>query len=130
MENIKEETISKLNFLEQQIYQIHQQIEIISRNISELGIIKNDLDEIKKSKDSETLSPIGKGIFVKTKIISEELVVDVGQGILLKKDIDSTKKLIGEQINKLKKSQEELEEMLKQIEKEFSSIFLEMKKEK
>ena len=74
------------------------------------------LDEIKTGK--EILTPVGAGIFAKAKLLSEELVVAIGEKNYIKKSIPETKRLIQEQILKLEKAKESLEEEFEKINEE------------
>ena len=71
-------------------------------------------------------APLGKGIFVKAKLISEELNVDVGNGNFVKKSIPETKELIEEQIKKLGQIKEELEHNLEQLGGELTAMMNEI----
>jgi prefoldin alpha subunit len=119
------EMMIKFSIFEQQIRQMQQQIEIIERNILEINALILGLDELKEKEGSEILSPIGKNIFVRTKLLSEDLIVDIGGGNLVKKDIESTKKLIGEQIKKLEKIKEELNFSLENLSNEMTRMIIE-----
>ena len=50
----------------------------------------NSIKGITEKKESETLVPVGTGIFVKTKISSDDkIVLNVGAGVAIEKDKDS-----------------------------------------
>jgi len=118
------EEILKFQAFEQKINQVQAQLNSVEEGIGELKFLEESLEELKGSKDKEILSPIGRGIFIKSKIISEELLVDVGEKNFVKKDIDSAKEMIKKQVEKLKNIQEELNLSLEKIGEE---ITLEMK---
>ena len=129
MENQKEqELMIKLSMYEQQIKQIHQQLQAVEQAIIDIASIDSGLDELKGSKDQELLAPIGRGIFVKTKLISENLIVDIGDKNFVTKDIDSTKKIIKEQMEKLEKAREQLEKILEEINEEMTKSYIEHQK--
>ena len=110
-----QELIMKFGMFEQQIKQTHQQLQAVEQAILDVNSILVGLDELKGSEGKEILAPIGRGIFLKTKLISEDLLVDVGEKNFVTKDIGSTKKIIGEQIEKLEQAREELENSLNEI---------------
>ena len=116
------ELIIKLSIFEQQIKQIQQQLEIIERNILDMNSLEIGLDEFREGEGKEVLSQIGKNIFAKTKLISDELIVNIGDGNLVKKSIEDTKKLIGEQTKKLERIRDELNSALEEINKEMSRM--------
>src|SRR3972149_11247231 len=122
--NSQNELMIKFSMFEQQIRQIQQQLEIIERNIIEMNSIGLGLDEFNGAEGKEILSKKGKNIFVETKLLSEKLIVDIGGGNFVQKDIESTKKLIGEQIRKLEKIRDELNSALGHINQEMTSLII------
>jgi prefoldin alpha subunit len=129
-ENSQNEIMMKLGFFEQQIRPIQQQLEAIEKGIIEMNSLRIGLDEFKGAKDKEILSQIGKNIFVRTKLISDELIVDIGSGNFIKKSIDDTKKLIGEQIKKLDNLKNELNSALEKISEEMTNTIMEAQNKK
>jgi prefoldin alpha subunit len=124
MENEQEqqELLYKFSMFEKQIRELQQQIEAIERGIVDLKSLNFDLDELVGSKDREIFASIGKGLFVKAKLISEDLTVDIGGGNFVKKSIPDTKVLIEEQIEKLRQVKEELENNLQDLDKEIGAM--------
>ncbi len=122
MEKNEQELLFRFSMFEQQIKQLQQQLQAVEQGIIELDSLNHGLDELINGKDKEIFAPIGRGIFVRTKLISEELNVDVGGGNLVKKSIPETKKLIEEQIGKLEQVKEGLENNSRQVEKEMEKI--------
>src|SRR4030042_1922913 len=121
-EQEQQELFFEFSMYEQQIKQLQQQLEAIERGITELTTLNFGLDELVGAKDREIFAPMGKGIFVKAKLISEELNVDIGEGNLVKKSIPETKELIEEQIKKLEQVKEELENNLEELGKEVMNM--------
>ncbi|MCX6746831.1 MAG: prefoldin subunit alpha [Candidatus Pacearchaeota archaeon] len=121
----KEELLMKLGMFEQQIQQLQQQIEAVERGIVELNSLDIGLDELINGKDKEIFASIGRGIFIKAKLISEELNVDVGGGNFVRKTIPETKELIEEQIEKLEDVKKELEHNLEKIGEDFTDMMKE-----
>ena len=80
------------------------------------------MEELKESTGKEIYAPVGKGIFVKAKIFSEDLNVDVGNGNFVKKSIPETKELIEEQIKKLEQVKTEMENNLEELGKEVMNM--------
>lgn len=122
----QDEMMIKFSIFEQQIRQIQQQIEVIERNIIDINSLNFGLDELKGAEGKEILAQIGKNIFVKTKLLSEDLIVDIGGGNFVKKDIESTKKIIGEQIKKLEKIRDELNSALENLSNEMTKMIIEV----
>jgi prefoldin alpha subunit len=124
MEKNQEELMQKLGMYEQQIQQLQQQLEAIEQAIVEMNSLVLGLDGLIGSKEKEILAPIGRGIFVKTKLISEDLTVDVGGKNFVNKSIPETKKLIEDQVIKLEDVKKELNENLEQINQELTTVFM------
>jgi len=122
----QDEMMIKFSIFEQQIRQIQQQIEVIERNIIDINSLSSGLNELKGAEGKEILAQIGKNIFVKTKLLSEDLIVDIGGGNFVKNDIESTKKIIGEQIKKLEKIRDELNSALENLSNEMTKMIIDV----
>lgn len=114
----------KLSVFDQHIRQLHQQLELVEKNILDLNSLDFGIDEIKGSVGKEILGQLGRGIFVKANIISEELIVDVGNKNFVKKSITDTKKIIKEQIEKLYQIEKELKDKIEEIDEEMTELVL------
>ena len=129
MEEPSQEIIFKLNMLEQQSKQLQQQLEAVGQGVVEMNALSSGLSELVGKKGKEIFAPIGRGIFAKAKLESEELNVDVGSGNFVQKSIPETKKIIEEQIKKLQEVKKELEKSLEKIGEEFNKTIMEVQKE-
>ncbi len=118
----EQELLFKFSMFERQINELQQQIASVERGILDLNSLDYGLNELVGSTGKEIFAPLGKGIFVKTKLISEELNVDIGNGNFVKKSIPETKELLGEQIIKLKQVKEELESNLEELGKDITKM--------
>jgi prefoldin alpha subunit len=121
-EQEQQELFYKFSMFEKQIRELQQQIEAIGNGIGELNSLNFGLDELVGNTGKEIYAPLGKGIFVKAKLISEELNVDIGGGNLVKKSIPDTKALIEEQMGKLMQVKKELENNLEEMGREINDI--------
>ena len=130
MEKNSQELLFKISMFEQHIENLRQQLSAIEESLVYLESLDLGLNDIKDSKGKEILASIGKGIFVKAQLLSEELILDVGGKNFVKKDIPETKKIIGEQIKKLQEIKKELEEKLEEINKEMISLLLSAREKK
>lgn len=121
-EEKQQELILSLGVIEQQIQQLYQQVQAVERGIIELSSLNIDLEYLVGKKDSEILAPIGRGIFAKAKLLSEELIVDVGGKRFVSKGIHETKKIISEQIKKLEDVKKELNDSIEATSNEAKKI--------
>lgn len=125
--NSEQELARKFMMFEQQIRLIQEQLQAVEQAIVDLGNMNFGLDELVGKTNSEILSPIGRGIFAKAKLISEELLVDVGGKNFVKKTIPEAKEILKEQIEKLVGIKKELENEMEKINKELTEVFMEHK---
>ena len=117
-EKNQQEILFKLSLIEQQMQNLHSQLQAVEQGIVELETLKIGLEEFNNSKGKEIIAPLGKGIFTKAKIISDKLIVDIGNKNLIKKSVKDTQKLIVEQIGKLREAKKELNENLEATSKD------------
>ena len=90
----KQEILFKLSLFEQQINQLQQQLQSVERGIIDLSSLELELDDLKGSNGKEILAPVGRGIFAKAKLLSEDLIMDVGGKNFVKKNIPETQDVI------------------------------------
>ena len=121
----QQEVMYKLAMFEQQIQQLQQQLQAVEKGLVELGNLNFGLDELQGGTGKEIMSPIGQGIFAKTKLLSEDLIVDIGGKNFVKKSVPETRKLIEEQIKKLDEIKKDLQKGIDEMGKEFEKILRE-----
>jgi len=124
----QQEFLYKLSMFEQHIRQLHQQLELVEKSMLDLNSLDFGMDEIKGSVGKDILAQLGRGVFVKAKLVSEELIVDVGNKNFVGKSITDTKKIIKEQIEKLHQIKKELEDKIEEINEEITGLVLEAQK--
>jgi prefoldin alpha subunit len=121
-EQEQQELLYKFSMYERQIQELQQQIEAVGRGVVDLTSLNFGLNEIVGGIGKEIFASVGKGIFVKAKLSSEELNVDIGNGNFVKKSIPETKQLIEEQIKRLEEVKRELEHNLEQLGEEITGM--------
>ncbi len=114
----------KFRVFEQQIMQIQEQLGAIEQALVDMTSISTGLDELVGKKDQEIMAVLGRGIYVKAKLVAEELTVDVGGKNFVEKSIPETKKLIDDQIEKIKEIKKSLEGELNKINEELTKTML------
>ncbi|MFH1503080.1 MAG: prefoldin subunit alpha [Candidatus Diapherotrites archaeon] len=128
MEINEQELMLKFQMFEQQIRAIQQQLQAVEEAILDVSNLNLGLDDLVGKRDSEIFAPIGRGIYAKAKLLSEELLVDIGNKNFVKKSIPETKEIIQNQIKKLEKLKEELNCGLENINEELTRTFEESQK--
>lgn len=103
---MNEETQKKymeMQTIQQEVMQLHKQVESLQQQKAELVNTVSSIDELSKVKgEKELLTPVSQGIFIKSKIKEvKELLVNVGSGVIVKKDVNGAKKLVEQQIQEI-----------------------------
>ena len=116
----------KLQILEQESQMLEQKIQEIDNQILELNAVKESLSEMEGKK--EILANLGKGIFVNADVNDSRLLVNVGQGILIRKSAKETINVIEEQNKKLMQGKDEMIERMQALQEEAKRILKEAEK--
>jgi prefoldin alpha subunit len=125
-QELNQELLQKAQLLHGQSQELEQQIEFIGKQIEELALFISTIETLMKTSQTEALSSLGKGVFIKTNIIEKELFVEVGSGIVLRKSLPETKKVIQEQISRFKEMQSQLKAQLEIYQSTLSSAVQEL----
>lgn len=114
----QQELIFKLTAMEQQMQQIQQRLQVVEQNLVEMASLNVGLGDLGNMKDKEIFAHIGMGVFTKAKIISDDLLVDVGDKKFVKKSVQDTQDLIKEQMGKLEEVKIELNVSMENLSRE------------
>lgn len=125
----KEEIIFKLSMLEEQAGELKQQIDSLDSQISELQDLGQSLEKVRPNKEKEMLAPLGRGIFLKTEIKDDKVLVNVGSKILVKKTFPEAVEIINVQIKEMEKIKIHLISKIEEINSELSNLVNEAKLE-
>ena len=115
-EELKEK-YTELQMIGEQMKQLQQQAQMLEEQSAELNMTLQGLKDLEKTKkDKEILVPISTGIFAKAEIKSgEDLIVNVGGNILVKKDVKTTKEMTQDRVKTVEKYQADTLENLQQL---------------
>lgn len=80
------------------------------------------MKSLKEKEGKEILASVGRGIFVRAQLLSEDLTVDIGDKTFVKKDISSTRNLIQKQIDKLENVKEDVENAMEKMGEEIQKV--------
>ena len=99
-----QEKYIELQILDQTIKQIQQQLSILDQQLFELQRLNENIEEISKvNLNSDILTPLGAGVFIKTQLKeNQEVFMNVGSNVITKKTIAESKKIIDEELQKIK----------------------------
>ena len=124
---MKQEQIIKIQLMEQEVNQLNQQLQLIEQEVNDMSELNKSLDEIEKEK--EIFVNIGKKIYAFVEIKDNKLIVDVGKGNFVKKNISETKKIIDNQIEKLMKGKDLILNRLEILHEEMNNLINEIESE-
>ena len=106
----------EFQIIESQIRQLEEQFNQIETKKTEIEGLEMNLGELKKTKNRESYSDIGLGIYAKTKILDDtNLLVNVGGGIHTFKKVQEIREI-------LKKQSKELDRLSKEIVQNIQSL--------
>ena len=104
-----QQLMQQLQMLENHFTQLEQQENTIVNIIREANSAIQSISETKTKTESDSLVPIGMGVYIKSKIQSKEkIIIDVGSGVAVEKDQNSA-------INWLESRLKELEIALQNV---------------
>ncbi len=128
--NLKEKYM-EYQFLMQQLQQLQQNNSSLEKHISDLNSLKNNLENISKTKvNTESLMPLGSGIFLKSELKDNKTVImNVGSNVCVEKNIDEAMiivdKQLGEVVNVMETLQSEImttTSMLQEMQENFKKL--------
>ena len=107
---------------------IQQQDLIVVNTLQELKNAKTALENLDSiPKESETLIPLGGGVFINAKLASiENVVLNLGANVMVNKDRKEAIKVIESQIDQLEDAKAKLDDAVKQIEARMTQLSLEL----
>lgn len=107
----------EMQLLDHQMKQIQQQLQHVEQQVTEAEEVGKHLEELSKGKvGSKMLVPISSGIFISATLAdNQQLAVNVGSNVIVKKSMPETKEMIGNQVIDMRKMQEELAKQFEKI---------------
>jgi len=101
-ENKTKEKYFEYQMIQQQVMQLQKQMDQLEQQRAELLHTIDSLTHFNSVKNETLLTPVASGIFVKTKVESVEgFLVNVGEGVVVKKDLDGVLDLINKHLEDL-----------------------------
>jgi prefoldin alpha subunit len=105
---MNQESLMEFERTYQQSREFEESLGIIEQQIIELESFKKQLDDLEKSEGDEILATLGKGVFLKSKVLDKKLFVDVGSGTIVRKTPKEAVDTIEDQVKKLTEMKNEL----------------------
>ena len=125
----QQEYLLKLQLLEQEANQFGEQLKVIDKQIEELNLLKENVKKLSNSEENEMFSELGKGIYIKGQLDKGNMLVDVGNKILVPKTAEEIGSIVNEQIKKFDEVKGEIGNQVNQVNKELDDIMQEAHKE-
>ena len=119
-----QEKYMEFQLLERQMKQVQAQIEQLESQLNDVMILQQSLHELKSvNVGKEVLVPIGAGIFLNAELKNnQDVLVNVGSGIVVKKSIDGANELLGHQVREMQALEEERAKKLSELSEKAASI--------
>lgn len=113
----------------EQVRELHQESEIIEERMSfidqqvrELTDFIGYLRTFEHAEHPEVLASLGKGVFIETSLRGKTLLVDVGAGVLVKKNVSEVRAVITQQLEGLHGLRTEAQQRLLSLKAQFEQL--------
>ncbi len=126
---MNQEQIIQMQMIEQEGGQLNQQLQLIEQNIQEIQELKDSLTEIEVGESKEILVNLGKKIYLPVEMKDEKLIVEVGRGNYVEKDVPATKEVIDDQMRKLIVGRAEITGRLEELQGEIEKLMMKVNEE-
>ncbi|HLD72661.1 MAG TPA: prefoldin subunit alpha [Candidatus Nanoarchaeia archaeon] len=123
-----QEKYMQFQYLQQQLEQISQHLEMLNQQNAELDISINAVTELGKTKiDNELLAPIADGIFLKGELKdNKKLIINVGMNITVERTVPEVVKLLENQKSQLQLRLIEVEAVRQELANQTMMIYKEI----
>ena len=117
MEDEVKEKLVQYQQIEEQLKQFNNFFQELNEKSAEINGVIQALEELKNTPtDKRILVPIASGIFIKGVLKdNREVVLNVGEGVCVKKSIDETKKLLGKRLRNVEAHKAEVARIIQQL---------------
>lgn len=125
-----ERKYTELQNIGQQMKQMQRQIMLLNNQLMELTSLHQSLNDFKDIKEGTNIMiTLGNGIYANAELKdSKDLLVNIGAGVVVKKDVASTGLLVHQQAEEIKQVHEQMMAELKGLYEQANSMEEEMNK--
>jgi prefoldin alpha subunit len=115
-EDVIRQLATEIRILEGSAGVLQSRLDIVRAAISEITLAHNTLEGFKAlQEDEDTLVPIGGGSYVRMKIAdSKKLVMGIGAGAAMERDVDSSVEELKGRLQELDKARNSIQQQLEQ----------------
>ncbi len=125
---MEDDIVYRAAMLQQQSEEIESRLQFVNEQIQELEQFSGDLRVLDKNDNKEILASLGKGVYAKSELKDKKLFVQVGAGVVIKKSINETIEVIGEQIKRFEEARVQLKMQLESYAQELKRMVAEVEK--
>ena len=109
-------SIMELQMLDQQLRQMEEQARMIEQQIYEHESMILSLEMIKGKKGSDTMIPLGPGLFVRGKIEdTDKIFIHVGNKVIASKKVEEAVKIIEKRRDKIMEAADKISEQMQKV---------------
>jgi prefoldin alpha subunit len=93
-----------------QLQRLQAYLQAVEEQLQEVTLALEGVEELGKAKaGSEVYAPLAEGIYVKARLLeSKDYLVNIGEGVTVKKTASQVKEILGKQLQELQAVQENL----------------------
>jgi len=115
-EDVVRQLAAEIRVLEGSIGLLQSRLDIVRAAINEVTLAHNTLEGVKKIQNGEsTLVPVGAGSYIRMRLDdSKKLVMGIGAGVAVEKDVESSVTELKGRIEELDKARTSLQQQLEQ----------------
>jgi len=115
-EDVVRQLAAEIRVLEGSIGLLQSRLDIVRAAINEVTLAHNTLEGVKKIRNGEsTLVPVGAGSYIRMRLDdSKKLVMGIGAGVAVEKDVESSVTELKGRIEELDKARTSLQQQLEQ----------------
>jgi prefoldin alpha subunit len=115
-EDITRQLVTEIRILEGSVAALQSRLDIVRAAANEVALAHTTVEGLKKLEDGDlTLVPVGAGSYVRMKIAdSKKLVMGIGAGVAMEKDVDSSVDELKGRLQELDKARTAVQQQLDQ----------------
>jgi prefoldin alpha subunit len=115
--------------LQAEYEELRRQMLLAESRVIDLETSDHALNEMKRfRKDNETLVPLGSGCYAKGSIMGSDLLLDIGAGIMIERNVNSVKEFLDERKSEIEKARKEIQLQMESVIKTINELTPEIEK--
>jgi prefoldin alpha subunit len=113
-----------LQQLNERAQYLQKKLQVLEHQLKEISDVKVGLENI----GDDMLFPLGAGVFVKGKRSSEKLMVNIGKGVVVEKDVSDVLKTVSDQLSRLEEISVQMNQEMGEVVGQMQMVQLELQK--